>query len=106
MKLTTSGSRVGDYLTTVRALAAIAGADSRAVALALTFELDRLTDSAPVQHLYYLPIIFGAVRFGAARRRRHFGRRNRSVLTLANPHLLTFRLRRIGSGSDRAVHRD
>ena len=32
--------------------------------LLLIFALDLRTDSAPVQHLYYLPIIFAAVRFG------------------------------------------
>jgi len=56
----------------------------------LIFLLDRATGSAPVQHLYYLPIVFGAVRFG-----------NRGALAMAavtivlyhvaNPHLHTFR---------------
>jgi diguanylate cyclase (GGDEF)-like protein len=32
--------------------------------LLLIFELDRVSDAAPVQHLYYLPIIFAGVRFG------------------------------------------
>jgi diguanylate cyclase (GGDEF)-like protein len=36
-------------------------------ALLLIFALDRSTGSAPVQHLYYLPIVFTAIRFGAAR---------------------------------------
>jgi diguanylate cyclase (GGDEF)-like protein len=59
-------------------------------AMALVFELDRRTGSAPIQHLYYLPILFAAVRF-----------RTRGGLTVAlaavvlyhaaNPHLLTFR---------------
>jgi diguanylate cyclase (GGDEF)-like protein len=35
-----------------------------AAALALVFALDQGTGSAPVQHLYYLPIIFAALRFG------------------------------------------
>ena len=58
-------------------------------ALLLVFELDRTTGSTPVQHLYYLPIIFAGVTF-----------RMRGGLTaalaaivlyhLANPHLLTF----------------
>ena len=34
--------------------------------LVLIFNLDRVTGSAPVQHLYYLPIVFAAVRFGIA----------------------------------------
>jgi diguanylate cyclase (GGDEF)-like protein len=59
-------------------------------ALLLIFELDRLTVSAPVQHLYYLPIILAGIAFGL-----------RGSLTaalaaivlyhLANPHLLTFK---------------
>jgi diguanylate cyclase (GGDEF)-like protein len=32
--------------------------------LLVTFELDRATGSAPLQHLYYLPIIVAGVRFG------------------------------------------
>jgi diguanylate cyclase (GGDEF)-like protein len=90
MQLTTSRSRVGDYLTTVRRVPLSLALILVAVALALTFELDRLTGSAPVQHLYYLPIIFGAVRYGLA------GGASTSVAAivlyhLANPHLLTFR---------------
>jgi diguanylate cyclase (GGDEF)-like protein len=34
------------------------------VALLLIFELDRWTGSAPVQHLYYLPIILASLRMG------------------------------------------
>lgn len=33
-------------------------------ALVLIFELDRVTASAPVQHLYYLPIMLASLRFG------------------------------------------
>ena len=33
-------------------------------ALLLIFQLDRVTAEAPVQHLYYLPIVLAAVRFG------------------------------------------
>jgi diguanylate cyclase (GGDEF)-like protein len=33
-------------------------------ALLLIFALDRSTGSAPVQHLYYLPIVFAAIRLG------------------------------------------
>ena len=61
-----------------------------AAALLLTFQLDRVTGSAPVQHLYYVPIVFAAFRLGW-----------RGGLTtalaaivlyhLANPVLLTFR---------------
>ena len=34
------------------------------VALLICFDLDRLNNAAPVQHLYYLPIIFAAIRLG------------------------------------------
>jgi diguanylate cyclase (GGDEF)-like protein len=34
------------------------------VALMLIFQLDRVTASAPVQHLYYLPIMLAGLRFG------------------------------------------
>jgi K+-sensing histidine kinase KdpD len=40
-------------------VAALVGA-----ALWLIFELDRRTGSAPVQHLYYLPIILASLRIG------------------------------------------
>jgi K+-sensing histidine kinase KdpD len=33
-------------------------------ALLLTFALDRETGSAPVQHLYYLPIVLASIGFG------------------------------------------
>jgi diguanylate cyclase (GGDEF)-like protein len=61
-----------------------------AAALLLIFMLDRSTGSAPVQHLYYLPIIFAGVRFGLS------GGLLASALAIlsyhtANPHLLTFR---------------
>jgi diguanylate cyclase (GGDEF)-like protein len=35
-------------------------------ALLIIFALDRVTGSAPVQHLYYLPIVVCAIRFGVA----------------------------------------
>ena len=59
-------------------------------ALLATFQVDRVTGSAPFQHLYYVPIVFGAFSLGW-----------RGGLTtalaaivlyhLANPVLLTFR---------------
>lgn len=61
-----------------------------AISLAAIAGLDYLTATAPVQHLYYLPIIYAAVRF----------RRPGGILValaavllyhLANPHLLTLR---------------
>jgi hypothetical protein len=71
-------------------------------AMALVFELDRRTGSAPIQHLYYLPILFAAVRF-----------RMRGGLTVAlaavvlyhaaNPHLLTFRYEESDPGPGSAL---
>jgi diguanylate cyclase (GGDEF)-like protein len=65
-------------------------AASAIAALALVFALDRATDSAPVQHLYYLPIILAGVRF----RMRGGILAGVSAIVLyhvANPHLFTFR---------------
>jgi diguanylate cyclase (GGDEF)-like protein len=58
--------------------------------LLLVFALDRATDVTPVQHLYYLPIIFAGVRFGMP------GGISAALLAIAlyhvaNPHLLTFK---------------
>ena len=58
--------------------------------LLLVFAVDRATDSAPVQHLYYLPIILAGLRFGM----RGGVVAAVSAIVLyhaANPHLLTFR---------------
>jgi diguanylate cyclase (GGDEF)-like protein len=59
-------------------------------ALLLTFVLDRVTASAPVQHLYYLPIILAAISLGW---RGSLMAAVAAVLLyhLANPFLLTFR---------------
>jgi diguanylate cyclase (GGDEF)-like protein len=59
------------------------------VAMAGIFELDRITASAPVQHLYYLPIIFAARRFG---RSGALGIAAAATILyhLANPHLFSF----------------
>jgi diguanylate cyclase (GGDEF)-like protein len=58
--------------------------------LLLIFDLDRTTGSAPVQHLYYLPILFAGVRFGM---RGGLGAALAAIVSyhLANPPLLTFR---------------
>jgi diguanylate cyclase (GGDEF)-like protein len=90
MQLTNTGPRARDHLATTRRLPPALALALEAAALGLTFVLDRLTDSAPVQHLYYLPIIFGALRFG------RLGALSTSLCAivlyhLANPHLLTFR---------------
>jgi diguanylate cyclase (GGDEF)-like protein len=58
--------------------------------LLLIFVVDRATDAAPVQHLYYLPIILAGIRF----RMRGAIIAALSAIALyhlANPHLLTFR---------------
>jgi len=59
-------------------------------AFLLIFMLDRATDSTPVQHLYYLPIILAARRFGTR------GGAWAAVSAIvsyhvANPHLLSWR---------------
>ena len=59
-------------------------------ALAFVFSLDRATDATPVQHLYYLPIVLAARRFGT------IGAISAALSAIvlyhvANPHLLTFR---------------
>jgi K+-sensing histidine kinase KdpD len=86
MRLTTSNDRLAgtSRSSPAWALALIIGA------LYLIFLLDRATDATPVQHLYYLPIIIAAIRFG---------RRGGLIVALsaialyhaANPRLLTFR---------------
>lgn len=59
-------------------------------ALLLVFGLDRATDAAPVQHLYYVPIILAGIRL---KMRGGVITALASILLyhLANPHLLTFR---------------
>lgn len=59
-------------------------------ALGLIFQLDRVTGSAPVQHLYYLPIMLASLRFG------RFGGLGASMAAivlyhLATPQLMTWR---------------
>jgi diguanylate cyclase (GGDEF)-like protein len=86
MRLTTSHDRfpVPAQWSPMWAAALVTGA------LLLVFALDRLTGSAPVQHLYYLPIILAGLRF----RMRGGVLAGLSAILLyhaANPHLLTFR---------------
>jgi hypothetical protein len=59
MQVTTVGrhtgqEREGPHWSTVALVSA---------ALFLVFELDRRTGSAPIQHLYYVPILVAAIRF-------------------------------------------
>lgn len=89
MRLTTTSDHSREA-TASRQIAAPVALAALSAALVLIFLLDRATGSAPVQHLYYLPIVFGAVRFGKR------GALAVAVTTIilyhaANPHLLTFR---------------
>jgi diguanylate cyclase (GGDEF)-like protein len=87
MRLTSSSDRL---TAPTRSLPSWTAAALVLGALLLVFALDRATGATPVQHLYYLPIIFAGVRFlmpggivAAV-----------SAIVLyhvANPHLLTFR---------------
>jgi diguanylate cyclase (GGDEF)-like protein len=86
MRLTTSNDRTADGVRLSSAgMAALIGAG-----LGLVFGLDRATGAAPVQHLYYIPIIAAGVKF---RMRGGVLAALASALLyhLANPHLLTFR---------------
>ena len=87
MRLTTTGQ---EGFATPRQLVPPAAVALVAGVLLLVFALDRTTGSTPLQHLYYLPIIFAAVRFGIT------GGLAAGVSAIvlyhvANPHLLTFR---------------
>jgi diguanylate cyclase (GGDEF)-like protein len=87
--ITRSTGERNDLFSSVRRVPALWSAASLLGALALVLLLDRSTDSAPVQHLYYIPIVLAGMRFGypggavAA---------TASVLLyhVANPRLLTF----------------
>ena len=86
MRLTTSAEQLAVPVNVARPTAAA----SVVVLQLLVFALDRATGAAPVQHLYYLPIIIAALGFGIAG-----GIASAlSAIVLyhtANPHLLTFR---------------
>lgn len=64
MRLTTSPSTDGRYLTGRSVRASIASSAAVIGGLLTIFLLDQATGTGPVQHLYYLPIIFAAVTFG------------------------------------------
>jgi len=87
MRLTTSHDRrVGPTTRSAPGLAVTLTVG----ALGLVFALDRSTGSAPVQHLYYVPIILAAIAFGM--RGGVLGSLAAILLYhAANPHLLTFR---------------
>ena len=68
----------------------LASASLVAGALLLVFALDQRTGATPVQHLYYLPIIFAGLRFGMSGG--IVAALSAIVLYhVANPHLLTFK---------------
>src|SRR5262249_13650178 len=85
------GARFVDNPPLSRAWAAVA----TATVLLLIFALDLVTGSAPVQHLYYLPIIFAAVRF---RMRGGLATAGAAIVFyhLANPHFLFLQYREAG----------
>jgi diguanylate cyclase (GGDEF)-like protein len=85
MRLTVNGSGAEP----VPSISSVGASAALAVGLLLVCLLDRSTDSAPVQHLYYLPIICAAVRF------RFLGGIAVSLAAIvlyhiANPRLLAF----------------
>jgi diguanylate cyclase (GGDEF)-like protein len=61
---TTSRTGGGRHLTPTPRLSAAWASVVVIGALLVIFALDRTTGSAPLQHLYYLPIIFAGFRFG------------------------------------------
>jgi diguanylate cyclase (GGDEF)-like protein len=87
MRLTSAGA---GRLAIPARLSRVAAAALAIAALWFVFALDRATDAAPVQHLYYLPIILAGVVF----RMRGGVLAGLSAILLyhvANPHMLTFR---------------
>ena len=90
MRLTTSRRSEARRSTPLLRLSAAWASILTVAGLLLVFALDRETGSAPIQHLYYLPIVFAGMRFRM---------RGGSIAGLAavflyhaaNPHLLTFR---------------
>src|SRR6188472_3636509 len=86
MQLTPAGDRLAapKQLSPAVAAAVVFGT------LLLIFAVDRATDAAAVQHLYYLPIILAGLRF---KMRGGVIAALASILLyhVANPHLLTLR---------------
>lgn len=90
MRLTTSHSGAKSHIAAAHLLRPIWSLVVVIAALLLVFELDRTTGSSPVQHLYYLPIIFAGVSFEMSG---GLAAALAAILLyhLANPHLFTFR---------------
>ena len=91
MRLTSTGrNESGGLYAAVRRVPEPWALAASTAALFAIFRLDHATGSAPFQHLYYLPIIFAGIRFGAR------GGAAAAVAAtmlyhLANPALLTYR---------------
>jgi diguanylate cyclase (GGDEF)-like protein len=64
MRLTVNGKPGPEKAQPVPSLSSVMALAALTVSLVLVSLLDQSTGSAPVQHLYYLPIIFAAMRFG------------------------------------------
>jgi diguanylate cyclase (GGDEF)-like protein len=90
MRLTSSPSGINRHASAAGLLSPGWSVAVVIAALLLVFELDRRTGSAPVQHLYYLPIIFASFSFRA---RGGLAAALAAIILyhLANPHLFTFR---------------
>jgi diguanylate cyclase (GGDEF)-like protein len=65
MRLTSIPATFSTHAALRRRLTPLRASFALGTAMALIFFLDRLTGLAPVQHLYYLPIIVAGIRFGA-----------------------------------------
>jgi two-component system, sensor histidine kinase LadS len=90
MRLTSRRPGAAHAISNDSALSQVWACAAVAAVLLATFQLDRVTGSAPFQHLYYVPIVFAALRLGW----------RGGLITalaaivlyhLANPILLTFR---------------
>jgi diguanylate cyclase (GGDEF)-like protein len=66
MKVTHSRDAAPAVLSRLSAVPGLPSLLLLVVGLALVFALDHGTSEAPVQHLYYIPLIFAALRFGAS----------------------------------------
>jgi diguanylate cyclase (GGDEF)-like protein len=89
MRLTTDQYRRDARSAEVRPLDVVAVL-ALSAAMAIVFVVDRYTEIPAVQHLYYVPIIFAALRFG---RRGGAGVAAIAIVLyhFANPHMLTWR---------------
>src|SRR4051812_5361747 len=63
MHLTTPGDERGTVLNRIRRLSAPVTLVVVCATLGVVFLLDRTTGAAPVQHLYYVPIVLAHLRF-------------------------------------------